>query len=260
MMMVLLAVAFTSLRAPIDPYVSGDTFRARCDYAYDEITPPFVPEEVAEGSTIFVNGDRMEEFFGEVHPRIGVHYVLISHNTDRSIPGVCGRFLEEEKILGWFTQNPDRVHPKLHGLPIGLENRHWNGRNWETLTEVAALGLPKRVLLYCNFAVATFPEERRLVYELFPFSYKATRKRYDLFAMDLALSQFVLSPRGNGLDTHRLWEALHVGAIPIVKSSSLDPLYEGLPVLVVQDWREVTRSFCIANMRRCRGAPIRWRN
>jgi hypothetical protein len=50
---------------------------------------------------------------------------------------------------------------------------------------------------------------------------------------------FVVSPHGNGLDCHRTWESLVLGNIVIVKRSSLDPLYEGLPVVIVEDWREI---------------------
>lgn len=51
---------------------------------------------------------------------------------------------------------------------------------------------------------------------------------------------FSISPHGNGLDCHRTWEDLTLGCIVIVKTSSLDSLYEGLPVVIVQDWSEVT--------------------
>ena len=53
---------------------------------------------------------------------------------------------------------------------------------------------------------------------------------------------FVVSPFGNGYDCHRTWEALILGCIPIVKSSGLDNLYEGLPVLIVQDWNDITEK------------------
>ena len=60
------------------------------------------------------------------------------------------------------------------------------------------------------------------------------------FLMRLGRHRFVLSPRGNGLDAHRTWEALLVGSIPIVRTSALNPLYEGLPVLIVDQWADVT--------------------
>jgi len=40
--------------------------------------------------------------------------------------------------------------------------------------------------------------------------------------------------------TARTWESLVLGNIVIVKRSSLDPLYEGLPVVIIDDWREIT--------------------
>ena len=52
----------------------------------------------------------------------------------------------------------------------------------------------------------------------------------------------MVSPHGNGLDCHRTWESLVLGNIVIVKRSSLDPLYEGLPVVIVDDWQQITRD------------------
>jgi hypothetical protein len=51
---------------------------------------------------------------------------------------------------------------------------------------------------------------------------------------------FAVSPRGAGLDCHRTWEALVLRTIPIVKHSTLLPVYGGFPVAVVRDWTEVT--------------------
>jgi hypothetical protein len=53
---------------------------------------------------------------------------------------------------------------------------------------------------------------------------------------------FEVSPRGKGLDCFRTWESLFLGTIPIVKTSTLDPLYidEGFPVVIVESYREVT--------------------
>jgi hypothetical protein len=53
---------------------------------------------------------------------------------------------------------------------------------------------------------------------------------------------FVISPHGNGLDCHRTWEALCLGCIPIVKTSKIDKLYEDLPVLIVNDWVDITTN------------------
>lgn len=52
--------------------------------------------------------------------------------------------------------------------------------------------------------------------------------------------KFVLSPVGNGVDTHRTWEALLAGSIPIVESSVRDRMYEDLPVLIVKSWSDLS--------------------
>ena len=41
----------------------------------------------------------------------------------------------------------------------------------------------------------------------------------------VAAHKFVVAPRGNGIDTHRLWEALYLGCVPVVGKSALDGLY-----------------------------------
>lgn len=51
---------------------------------------------------------------------------------------------------------------------------------------------------------------------------------------------FTLSPFGVGYDCHRTWEALALGSVPIVHTSPLDGLFRDLPVLVIDDWRDVT--------------------
>lgn len=52
-----------------------------------------------------------------------------------------------------------------------------------------------------------------------------------------------LSPRGNGLDCHRTWEALYLDAIPIVWHSTLDSLYVNLPIIIIHDWKEINEEF-----------------
>eukprot|EP00808_Paulinella_micropora_P024045 g34877.t1 len=56
----------------------------------------------------------------------------------------------------------------------------------------------------------------------------------------VAGSKFVVSPTGRGPDSHRTVEALLLGAYPIVKTSARDAAYHGLPVLIVQDWHNIS--------------------
>ena len=46
----------------------------------------------------------------------------------------------------------------------------------------------------------------------------------------------------NGLDTHRFWEALYLGCVPIVEAGPLDHLYARVGALVVKSWTDVTAA------------------
>lgn len=234
-------------RQPSDPFVSGDGFRAYADHVYDEVDSTLNPQKVRARSTIFVKIDMVESFFREIHPFIKNPYILITHNGDDSAPGVCRPFLDDPKLIAWFTENPDGdPHPKLHPVPIGIANRCWGHGNPDWVQKAIDKNTPKQHLLYFNLTIQNYYPERWQVFQLFqraPYCYRPIKKRFDHYLDDVAASKFILSPRGNGLDTHRLWESLYLRSFPIVKTSPLDPIYEGLPVVVVKDWTEVSEDF-----------------
>lgn len=229
------------------PYIAGDSFRSIAQFVIDEMRLPFNPTAVKNGDIIFLKTDLLEYFFTTLHPLISSQYILITHNSDCTAPGQWSFMLEDDKIIRWYAQNADIVHEKLIPIPIGIANRYWPHGNVELLlaTERDALGLEKKHLCYVNFAQETHPE-RIIVQKIFSgklFCYKPEKKTWKNYLLDMAQSKFVLSPRGNGLDCHRTWEALIMGSIPIVRSSTLDVLYQDLPVVIVNTWDEVTESF-----------------
>lgn len=233
------------------PYISGDTFRVSCDFTFDELSKNIDPSLVKNGNTIFVKTDFLEEFFTRVHPNIPSKYILVSHNSDCHVPGRFAPFLEDEKIIAWFGQNLENcLHSKMHPIPIGIANRCWDHGNIDIVTRMRKKisEFDRTIFLYMNFQIATYPGERGRVANMFrneAYCVVSDVKDYATFLADLSQSIFVLSPRGNGSDCHRTWECLLMGAIPIVKKSSLDPLYENLPVLIVDDWSDVTYEFLL---------------
>ena len=75
-----------------------------------------------------------------------------------------------------------------------------------------------------------------------PWAEHSVPKTFEEYLVDLSRSSFVVSPPGSGLDCHRTGEALYMGCYPIVLHSTLNPLYEGLPVVVVRAWEEATEE------------------
>ena len=69
------------------------------------------------------------------------------------------------------------------------------------------------------------------------------------------LSEYLywLSPRGNGLESHRTWEALYLGCVPVLERSEITAaLFEDgdLPVLLVDDLTTLTKEVLLANLPR----------
>ena len=52
--------------------------------------------------------------------------------------------------------------------------------------------------------------------------------------------KWIISPHGNGLDCHRTYEAIALGCIPVVKSSTLDIMYKDMPIIILNDWNEIS--------------------
>lgn len=234
-------------REPQIPFISGDAFRYYADYVFDELDSSLHPASIHPHSTIFVKTDMLGLFFEKVHPHIPCRYILITHNSDAPCPGSYVNYLEDEKLIAWFGQNYDGFpHPKMHPIPIGIANYSWPHGNGSILKMIREKTLPRVHLAFMNIAYHTYPQERWGVFKHFchqDYCFRAKSQPFIEFLSDLASSKFCVSPRGNGLDTHRIWESLYLGTIPIVKSSSLDCLYRELPILIVSNWKMVNQEF-----------------
>ena len=105
--------------------------------------------------------------------------------------------------------------------------------------------IEKTELAYANFDVNSDAERVELARKLKgqPFVAFGKNKPFMSYLKDMVRCKFTFSPRGYGIDCYRTWEALLVGSIPIIKSSYLDYLYDGLPVLIVKDWNEINEDF-----------------
>lgn len=184
--------------------------------------------------------------------------IFVTHNSDYHIDQRAYQFGPECKL--WLAQNKNCDFPNLEGIPIGLENMqlrtHEAAARGEYSSQVRgalekallidkynAFEIDKSGLVYMNFNIKTFPSERQLVWDMFKKEDWVTSTQ-DLplqqFYFDLASYKFVISPRGNGTDCHRTWEALYLRTIPIVKRSHTMNEFKDLPIYYVDDWSEIS--------------------
>ena len=105
-------------------------------------------------------------------------------------------------------------------------------------------------LVYMNFDIANFPSERQNCYNNFKDKQWVTIGNIDntlggrsKFLENIRNHKFVLCPRGNGIDTHRLWETLYMGSIPIVINEVALNEFKDLPILFIDNWGVISEEF-----------------
>lgn len=173
-------------------------------------------------------------------------FVLITHNSDGIVEDdeTTTYLLAQPTIVRWYAQNLTVIHEKLRVLPIGIANDQWPHGNTDKIME--NLDNLKTKKAYFNFNIRTNEDKRsecynKLVSKLSPDPPVSPNEYHKI----LSQYEFCICPEGNGVDTHRLWEALYLKCIPIVlQSSHIDILRTQLniPMVVLQSWDELDIS------------------
>jgi hypothetical protein len=200
------------------------------------------------------------DFLAECLDSIETPFILITSDGDRPVPSsyrltTVAKLLESSKLLRWYTQNYDKsvLHPKLTYMPIGMD---LHTRNWlidGSISKKVDYMIQKRLestskckdIIFSDFQLCFSHNERRNLFNQIKDNKKMClldrRVSFQEITDLYNKYQFVLSPRGNGLDCHRTWELFLAGAILITKTSSLDQMYRdnNLPVVILQDWSEL---------------------
>jgi len=181
-----------------------------------------------------------DKFFDHLH---GV--TLITHNSDFGIHDKYLKYLEGDNIAKWYCQNRETSHPKLISIPIGLANSQWPHGNQELIAAIKKEKNRKELLVYKNFDINTNYGERYVCNTITNSNgiHMSSNTSVENYWRILSKSMFVISPPGNGIDCHRIWEALYLRAVPIVKYHESFSQFKHLPILFVNSWEEVTIPF-----------------
>jgi hypothetical protein len=170
-------------------------------------------------------------------------FVLITHNSDSIVKNdeTTRYLLDQPNIVRWYAQNVTVTHEKLRILPIGIANDQWPHGNTDKIME--NLNNIKTKSVYFNFSVQTNYSKRMECYnKLSPNLVQAPTIPPHQYHTLLSQYEFCVCPEGNGVDTHRLWEALYLKCIPIVlQSSHIDILRNQLniPMVILNSWDEL---------------------
>ena len=179
-------------------------------------------------------------------------FVLITHNGDYAVNQHMADLASTiPNLKKWFGQNIDCDSYIITSIPIGLENtKNWTKFSKSDLLYSKSNSKYPEKLIYANFSFYTNPNERLKCYELVKNSDFITNNctnnvvqdNYQNWLDDVCNHHYVLCPRGNGIDTHRFWETLYLGRIPITTRNKNTKFYEDLPALFVDDWSEINEE------------------
>ena len=151
-----------------------------------------------------------------------------------------------ESVRVWFAQNADVRDERIVPIPIGLECDKWHPHLWKKETILTLPDVEKTSLLYLNFNPETH-WVRPALYEMLGWGTVEPRHNgvdFLHYAQQIKRHKFVLCPDGNGMDTHRIWETLYLGSYPVVERHVFtEEFAKILPLLVVDDWSEVTEQY-----------------
>lgn len=235
--------------------------------------------QIQSGDLIWIESRFVHLFCKKVVPKLRSFCSIVISIGDETFPFNCCKgsdfeiLIQNRYIRHIFAQNCGLSHPKITPIPIGID--------FHTIAYASPqgawgeIGSPTEQEALLQKIISTLkPTSERKKKAFVDFQLNdtmhGTQKRHLQFHEDrttifqkllptgvidhgerMARSKlwekkgeyaFSISPPGNGLDTHRTWEDLVLGCIVIVKSSSLNPLYEDLPVIIVQDWSEITEE------------------
>ena len=227
-----------------------------------------------DGCTVYICSSAIP-VFASILNQLPCKIILVTGDCDECCPMELfptkkdfDDFVENERILHWFSQNLIISHPKMTKIPIGLDYHTmifsdiWGEsipslEQEKQLLELRNHSLPffeRKPKIYSNFHFSLhtkFAQDRKDALAQIPkdlIYYEPTKiERYESWKHQVEYA-FVASPHGNGLDCHRTWEALCLGCIVIVKTSPIDDLYDGLPVLIVGEWSDICENLLLETM------------
>lgn len=215
--------------------------------------------------SVYINGFDLDLFYSWGLPFVRKKIVLVTGDCDNDVDANYrfGSPLDHPKVVALHAQNLDIDDPRAHPFPIGLDfhtarnrTRHlWTvdassspGQQETDIMRVSQAAKPfaertHGTLVSFSLGTKWIPRSHCVVrLKQVPSSYLPSEPipRADFWAL-MADYQFVASPVGCGYDCHRTWEALALGAVPIImRIPTLSPLFSDLPVWEVDDYVEVT--------------------
>lgn len=238
----------------MNDFLSGYNFARQSDVIFSETIlennthKTYIVDEfeLDNNNIIFCKTDNIISLFEILQDEEELNNLkLITHESDYEINEKIFH-LKPKCISKWYAVNVNYQHDDLIPIPLGLANDYCS----ITLkfNNLIKKGNPNK-LLYVNHRISTNSEQRKWIYDYFKNNDWCTVDEPNLslseYKTQLDDHEFILCPRGNGIDTHRLWESFYHGIIPVVENHIHYSCLENLPVIVVDSFKEINEKFLL---------------
>jgi hypothetical protein len=229
------------------PFISGDLFRNYADFLWEAKSKKIDVNKLKSGDIIFCESELLKELHEQVISNVDVKIILILGNSDKNHSNNSQYSSYSNSISEVYAQNMQERINDYSILPIGIENAWRSNHGLLSIREARKSATEYRINKICwGFSIGTNPLERKKAADALLMNPSADKienvspKEHRNYLMKY---KFVASPPGNGLDTHRTWEAMYLKCVPIVLRSFMTEQYEllGLPIWIVDDYSELNR-------------------
>lgn len=207
--------------------------------------------ELKENDIIFCRTEDLKILFSLLSKVNLKNIKLISHQSDLEINRLI--YLKKPKCISeWYSINVNFKAKDLISIPIGLANEHPKNLSenffiHEDIRNSFFENKSESKILFINFQKSTNPKERSGLYEHYKNCEWVDVQNPNLSKQEyftkMKESYYTLTPFGNGYDTHRFWEALYSGSVPILKKHLSYDYAQGLPVIFVNELDQIDEEY-----------------
>jgi hypothetical protein len=181
-----------------------------------------------------------------------MNFIIYTGHEDTPIDNqIIGKI--PNNVIKIFAVNSVYYNDVITPLPYGLQRKLSTNDNRQ---EIIKLQIDNVVqpdkLLYTSHNIQTNINERSGIFELFSHKNWATvstgNDNYINYLNNIKKHKFIICPIGNAIDCHRNWEVLYMRRVPVMKYHHyLVKLFDGLPVLFVNNYNEITEELLQQN-------------
>jgi len=227
------------------PYLCSDTYLAKSQYSIldEQALNYFLKSHNSkiEYKSLYIVGEMVQELLKakSLMPKIKT-LIIMESDTTQYESELASLYPYVEKI---YSHNLIGSSSRCLPIPLGLERQAY--RSAGRLNNFKHLNSIKREKRSIQFLIA-WNDNTNPNREVYRRQFKGdsrsliveNRLHANTIHKLMKKSRFIPCPAGNGLDTHRVWEAIYLGAVPVLLESEFcgDATW---PVIVVKNWSEL---------------------